>query len=86
MTLSPEVEKLFKTFANRANKARVISHPHDRKRWYAFIVEAHKESETIDPRFLQSALIQHGWSEEAAIEISLRYEDSRELLKYYDEH
>ncbi len=84
--LYPEsVAEALVRFSSLANKSTGAAHPSDRERWMAFIVEAHKASEPVDTFTLRGLLEQDlGWGEDFAWKLAGNYENSRELLAYYD--
>jgi len=83
--LSSECSKLFKAFSVCANKSTGSSHSLDQKRWFSFIKCVEKNSEKIDPDIVQKLLINDGWSEDKAIELSLEFEFAISLLDFQNE-
>ncbi|SCX21310.1 hypothetical protein DSM25558_2898 [Agrobacterium sp. DSM 25558] len=84
--VSDEVGTKLKRFSGAANKSTGASHPSDERRWFDFIVAAHRRHERLDPgtlfRWLHEA---EGWDEETAHKLAGDYENARALLKYSDE-
>lgn len=83
--LSLECSKLFKAFSRSANKSTGSSHPLDQKRWFSFIMCVDRNEEEIDSNLVQNLLIDDGWPEEKAFELSLEFESAMSLLKFYHE-
>lgn len=82
----PVAEKL-KVFSAVANKSTGAAHPLDRRRWMDFLVAAHRNGVDLSPSMLRRWLCEvEGWWEDIASELTSNYEDSRELLNYYDTH
>lgn len=83
--VSEEVGTKLKRFSGAANKSTGASHPSDEKRWFDFIVTAHRRSERLDPGTLFRWLHEvEGWDEEAAHKLAADYENGRALLKFSD--
>ncbi len=82
--LSSECSKLFKAFSLYANKSTGSLHPADQERWFSFIMCINKNSEKIDPDILKRLLIDDGWAEDKAIELSSEFEFAISLLNYHD--
>ncbi|XUY29982.1 hypothetical protein RMR21_022670 (plasmid) [Agrobacterium sp. rho-8.1] len=84
--VSDEVGTKLKRFSGAANKSTGASHPSDQRRWFDFIVAAHRRHERLDPgtlfRWLHEA---EGWDEETAHQLAGDYENARALLKFSDE-
>ena len=73
-------------FSAAANKATGSSHPSDQRRWFTFLVAAHKENTSLDVMTLKDWLIdEEGWPEQAASRLVVEYEFSRALLNQYDQ-
>jgi hypothetical protein len=80
--MSPELEKMFTAFANNANKVHL--HPVlDRHRFLDFIIQSHSENSDLDVVTLQERLESQGFSEEYALELSIKYEFGKELLNKF---
>ncbi|MCG7549201.1 hypothetical protein [Pseudoalteromonas sp. Of7M-16] len=69
------------SFSNLANKSTGHSHPCDRKRWFSFISHAFNSSKRAYPDQLEKLLVELGWDESSASDLSRDYEYSLELLK-----
>lgn len=74
--------KLLKKFSSCANKSTGSSHPMDRERWFAFIVEASKSKKEINTCDLKRLLHQQGWSEEFALDLVIEFEFGRDLIEH----
>jgi hypothetical protein len=85
--VSLPVQRALESFSALANKSTGSSHPSDKERWYAFLVEAHKGKCDLDVTTLKKWLIEEEeWPEEAAFELAIEYENGRGLLDYYETH
>lgn len=83
--LNPASASSLQRFSNLANKSSGASHPLDRNRWFAFLIEAHRGNTKSDPSLLRRWLVEvEGWPEEIAYDLSSEYEFARGLLGRYD--
>lgn len=73
-------------FSACANKSTGHSHPLDEKRWFDFIVSVFSTKKHLSTDDLTSWLIENGWFEEMAHELSIDFEYSMKLLKYYEQN
>lgn len=81
-----ETARSLRRFSNLANKATGAAHPLDEKRWFEFVVTAHRHSADLDPARLVRWLIEsEGWPEDGARGLARDYEVGRALLKAYDQ-
>lgn len=79
--VSPETAKKLRLFCWSANKSTGSAHPADRKRWFDFIVSAHREGSLLDSTTLRRWLHESaGWDENGSHELASEYEFARELL------
>lgn len=76
--------KLLSRFSKLANKSSGSSHPMDRERWFAFVVEASKLQFDIDTGNLKRLLVQQGWSEESALDLVIEFEFGVDLIRYME--
>lgn len=84
--VDPETARSLRRFSNLANKATGAAHPMDERRWFEFLVVAHRRSADIDPGRLARWLIElEGWPEDGARGLVRDYEVGRALLKAYDQ-
>lgn len=85
--VSEDVARKLSAFSSLANKSTGSSHPSDERRWFAFIVAAHRTDADLDvdrlARWLQEV---ERWDEDSAHSLAGRYEWARSLLKFADEH
>lgn len=79
-----KVEKAIVQFSNLANKSTGSSHPLDRKRWLEFLVLAHEARSGLHSDIIIRTLVELGWSEEKAIELSIQFEFAEDLLSYIE--
>jgi hypothetical protein len=83
--LSPKAARLLRAFSQLANKSSGSSHPMDRDRWFAFVVESHLERAKLTSSELRRWLIEHEhWGDSKAWDLSIQYEFGRDLLDEYD--
>lgn len=83
--LPHEVLTSLRRFSALANKSTGSSHPTDRKRWLAFIINAHKEHVNFDTDKLVRWLVEiEGWRDESAHDLASEYEFALGLLTEYD--
>lgn len=83
--LTSECSKSFKAFSRCANRYTGNSHPLDQKRWFTFIICLDRNNKKIDPDFVQKMLVDDGWPEDKAFELSLEFESAMSLLEFYHE-
>ncbi len=85
--VSPATARVLRAFSECANKATGSSHQSDRKRWFEFLLAAHRESAKLDSGSLQQWLTEvEDWPTDVADELISEYEFGRELLVYADRH
>lgn len=83
--LSPTAIKKLESFSALANKSTGSGHPMDAARWFAFIIQSHREQSDLSASTLGRYLVEHdGWSPERAHDLILEYELGRQLLAAYD--
>ncbi|MGK8436764.1 hypothetical protein ACRS3X_05310 [Ectopseudomonas hydrolytica] len=84
--LATESAAELRRFSKLANKSTGASHPLDQKRWFTFLISAHRASKRLDSDQLARWLIEvEGWSEERAYELAIDYEFALGLLEQYDQ-
>ncbi|EJL81229.1 hypothetical protein PMI16_04835 [Herbaspirillum sp. CF444] len=85
---SAEAASALGIFSRAANKSTGSSHPADRDRWMAFIVQHHQSRRNdLDPSVLARWLSEaDGWPEDMAHELAIEFESALDLLAYYDGH
>lgn len=82
-----EVARLLRVFSDCANKATGASHPMDERRWFAFLVAAHRAGGQLGADRLVRWLHEVAqWDEEIAHRLAGNYENGLALLNYYDHH
>jgi hypothetical protein len=85
--VSPVVAEALRRFSSAANKSTGASHPMDQKRWFAFLLAAHRSAASLDADRLARWLYQaHGWDEDSAHELAGDYERAMALLDYAASH
>lgn len=74
-----------KRFSRQANKSTGASHPMDQRRWFAFLISAHRASKRPDSEQVVRWLVEvDGWPSEQAQDLAIQYEFALELLEQYD--
>ncbi len=85
--LSPEAASQLRRFSTAANKSTGSSHPADKRRWFQFLISAHRSEGKVDAtklaRWLNEA---EGWDDESAHELAIEFEQALALLEFYDEN
>ncbi|WP_210521288.1 hypothetical protein [Hymenobacter terricola] len=82
-----ETAVLFREFATDANPTTGNLYSEDAKRWYAFIISAHRHAAQIDSDFLRKWLgANTDWYEEVIERVVTETESALELLNVYDGH
>jgi hypothetical protein len=73
-------------FSRLANKSTGAAHPMDKKRWYAFLIAAHRASKRLDSDQLARWLVEvEAWSAGRAQDLAIDYEFALGLLEQYDQ-
>lgn len=84
--LSPPAANALRIFSAAANKSTGASHPLDKKRWLAFLIEAHRDKNSLDAGRLARWLIEtEHWPDDTAHELAIEYELALDLLQQYDQ-
>lgn len=78
--MSPELAKLLRTFSDSGNKTGL--HPLDEKRFFDFIIKAHQEKSLLHESVLGELLVESGWPDDQALELSCNYRFGKDLLTY----
>lgn len=85
--LSPDAALKLRRFSGAANKSTGSSHPSDKRRWFDFLIAAHRTGNKLDAdtlaRWLNEA---EGWDENSAHVLAGDFERSLDLLAFYDEN
>lgn len=85
--ITEDVATRLKRFSAAANKSTGASHPMDQRRWFDFLVAAHRSGKELDvetlARWLREA---DGWDQETANDLAGDYQNALALLTFYDEH
>jgi len=83
---SPDTADALRKFSAAANKSSGASHPLDRRRWFAFLIRAHRDATTLDTEQLVRWLIEaEEWPEDVAHMLAIQYEFALNLLADYDQ-
>jgi len=84
--ISQTAADALRRFSVLANKSTGASHPLDRRRWFDFIIQAHRDGSDLDADFLHRWLVESDdWPEEQASDLAIYYERSRALLSRFEE-
>jgi len=85
--LSPDAALKLKNFSGAANKSTGASHPSDQRRWFGFLVAAHRAGNELSADRLARWLHEvEGWDEESAHDLAGDFEKSLSLLTFYDDN
>ncbi|MBW4660985.1 MAG: hypothetical protein KME15_20100 [Drouetiella hepatica Uher 2000/2452] len=79
-SMSHEMSQLLRHFSSAANKSSSAGHPSDEKRFFGFIIQAHSEGALLDEAELRGLLVEDGWPEVNAQNLSSKYRFGRDLL------
>jgi hypothetical protein len=83
--MSEATAELLRTFTASANPSTGSSHPMDQERWNAFVIAAHRESASFNTMQLRQWLYDvNGWHDRVVSNLTIEYEQGRELLAQYD--
>ncbi|WP_338661315.1 hypothetical protein VQH23_13815 [Pararoseomonas sp. SCSIO 73927] len=83
--LSADAAHALRRFSGSANKSTGSSHPLDRRRWLAFLLQVHHDARRMDGSELSRWLVQvEGWQEDQASELASEYDFGLELLAARD--
>lgn len=84
---SPDAALKLRRFSGGANKSTGSSHPADERRWFDFIIAAHRARGKLDASRLARWLHEiEGWGEDSAHDLAGEFEKSLALLQFYDEN
>ena len=83
-TLSPENLRLLETFAIFADKNTGSYHPADNQRWLDFIASSARARQILPLTLLRNWLEEHGFTANAAYELSIEYERYIDFSQRYD--
>lgn len=82
---SNEATVALRRFSALANKSTTNSHPNDRERWEVFVIEAHRNGDSLPVDILMQWLIEvDGWDETSANKLAIQFEQGISLLGAYD--
>lgn len=80
-----EAAKALRRFSALANKSTTNSHPNDRGRWEIFVIEAHRNGDSLPADILMQWLVEvDGWDETSANKLAIEFEQGISLLGAYD--
>ena len=83
---SSDAADALRRFSAAANKSSGASHPLDRRRWFAFLIRAHRDATSLAAEQLVRWLIEaEEWPEDVAHRLAMQYEFARDLLADYDQ-
>ena len=83
--LPPEVARHLVDFARTANPESAGGHPHDRERWIAFELAAHRAKAPLSSDLLARWLREEGgFSYDASERLAEEYAHARDLLRHHD--
>lgn len=83
--MGPDAARALIRFSQLANKSTGHTHPLDEKRWFNFLLLAHKSKKKLTSELLLRWLAEReGWPQDTASDLAIQYEYSMNLLSYYD--
>jgi len=82
-SMSSELAKKFSEFSSIVDKENIVIHDLDRLRFMDFIIQAHLEDALLNEYTLKELLIDENWSEENAIDLSVKYDFGKSLLRKF---
>ena len=80
------VANSLQAFSSKANKFSGYFMPSDEQRWFEFITGNHHCKKPLPTKILEKALEEEGWETSMALNLTEKYEESLNLLTYYDAH
>jgi len=83
--LTGESCKKFRKFSRTSNRSTGIAHPSDEKKWLEFVYSTLKNDEYLAQDDLRFFLLEDGWDEQTAGELSLDYEYGYGAMKHAKE-
>lgn len=83
--MSPLTVEKLRDFSAAANKSTGSSHPYDNERWNDFICKAYIDGHERVVSILGRWLLEDGWDEEMAFELSIEFEQGIAVLSHYQE-
>jgi hypothetical protein len=84
---SPDAALKLKHFSDAANKSTGSSHPMDERRWFEFLVAAHRDKAELSTSKLARWLHEvERWDEDSAHRLAGDFENSLSLLAFYDDN
>lgn len=82
--LRENTSKALRLFSKAANKSTGSSHPYDKERWHNFIITSFVNHDLIASDVLKRWLVEEeNWSEDAAVDLVIEYEQGISLLGAY---
>lgn len=83
--LTTDAASKLRSFSGLANKSTGTGHPNDERRWFDFVVAAHRGNRELDANRLARWLHEaEGWSDESAHDLAGNFENCLALLTFYD--
>jgi hypothetical protein len=83
---TPEVASALRLFSHLADRSTGASHAPDKKRWFDFIVKAHRSGDPLNTSRLLRWLIEvEGWGEDRASQLVIEYEFGLGVLDFVNE-
>lgn len=85
--LPEEVAEKLAAFCRATNKSMGYNTQNDEDMWHAFLIEAHKLQEVVDPDCIENFLKENGgWTEDIIFRLTSEYERAMSLLDYLNKH
>ena len=85
--IKPETVELLHKFSEEGDRFEKRYIPLNKKDWYIFLVEAHKNRASLNGEILERWLKEEeGWSEDIASNLVEEYQFARTILDYYEKY
>lgn len=78
--MSSEISRLLQVFSDAANKSSGGTHPADERRFFDFIIQAHREKAFLPEHEVSESLVEDGFTHDQASRLSSNYVFGRDLL------
>jgi len=78
--MTPEISRLLQGFSDATNKSSGGTHPADERRFFDFIIQAHREKAVLPEHEVSESLVEDGFTHDQASRLSSKYVFGRDLL------
>lgn len=84
--IGPEAYEALEFFSQTSNRSTGNSHPLDFKKWCHFVFIVFRQKRSLSADELMNWLIEDGWDEETADELSIDFETAINMLEEYENY